>query len=256
MKLVDYLSQQFNISKRLAKKYIKEKKVLIDGKFIKENLEIANIENHHISLNIDIKKVKYNLDEFIISNYENVLFLYKRPFMHTERHKLEDSLTISDIVSEHFKEYKLISRLDFETDGVIAAIKDGYKPENVLKKYLAVVIGNFPEDTIVFNKIDYNKRKKVKVLEEIDLEHPSNIKVINSNKNYSLLEITIFKATRHQIRAHLSYLGYPILGDTLYGDKQYKRLMLSCIYTKIDNFEAHSPKKENFLKEYQNLISI
>ncbi|MGA1847090.1 pseudouridine synthase family protein [Deferribacter abyssi] len=251
MKISDYLANKYNISKRLAKKYIKEGFVFVDQKIIKKDFEISN--NSKIILNVNQKTFTYNINNYLIRKYDNILFLYKPPFMHTERLRIEDDLTISDIVSKEFPEYILISRLDFETDGVIGAIKKDYIIEIMQKKYYAVVKGNFQKEVKLSKKIDYKKRKKVKVLDEDD-ENETIIRPLNFNNGFSLVEIILEKAKRHQIRAYLSYLGHPILGDKLYGGQQFERMMLSCIYTKINEFEAYSPKIKDFIDNYYNFI--
>ncbi|KAA0257029.1 hypothetical protein FHQ18_10700 [Deferribacter autotrophicus] len=251
MKISEYLVDKYKISKRLAKKYIKEGLVFVDQKIIKKDFEISN--NSKIVLNVNQKTFDYNINDFLIKKYDDILFLYKPPFMHTERLRIEDDLTISDIVNKEFPEYTLISRLDFETDGVIGAIKKDYIIEIMQKKYYAVVEGNFQKEVKLSKKIDYKKRKKVKVLEEDD-KNETIIRPLNFNNGFSLVEITLEKAKRHQIRAYLSYLGHPILGDKLYGGIPYNRMMLSCIYTKINEFEAYSLNKNNFLKIFNQLI--
>ena len=55
----------------------------------------------------------------------------------------------------------------------------------------------------------------------------------NSEKNCSLLMIKLKTSLRHQIRAQLSYLGYPILGDELYGGSSSLRIFLHAFYYEI-----------------------
>lgn len=47
-----------------------------------------------------------------------------------------------------------------------------------------------------------------------------NVKTIESCGTYSLLELELLTGRSHQLRAHLSYLGNPIIGDAKYGDKK------------------------------------
>ena len=46
------------------------------------------------------------------------------------------------------------------------------------------------------------------------------VKTVESNGAYSLVEINLITGSSHQIRAHLAYLGSPIIGDNKYGDKK------------------------------------
>lgn len=58
----------------------------------------------------------------------------------------------------------------------------------------------------------------------------SHFKVLDRFENYTYLEVKLETGRTHQIRVHLSYLGYPILGDEKYG--RSKRI--SCLYK--DNY--------------------
>ena len=58
--------------------------------------------------------------------------------------------------------------------------------------------------------------KKVPGSKEIAME----VKTLKSNGAFSFLEINLITGRSHQIRAHLSHLGNPVLGDTKYGDRK------------------------------------
>jgi hypothetical protein len=49
---------------------------------------------------------------------------------------------------------------------------------------------------------------------------------VSLNAHYSVVELKLETGRTHQIRIHLSTLGFPILGDTLYGGKDFERVML------------------------------
>lgn len=81
-------------------------------------------------------------------------------------------------------------------------IKDGF--------YKAYILKN--EDTNISKIYD----KKVPNSKEIEMK----VKTIQTNGAYSFLEIYLITGRTHQIRAHLSHLGNPLVGDTKYGDKE------------------------------------
>ena len=78
---------------------------------------------------------------------------------------------------------------------------------------------------------DHKERKFIKET----MEGKILIKKIhyNSEKNCSLLMVKLKTGLRHQIRAQLSYLGYPILGDELYGGSSSLRIFLHAFYYEI-----------------------
>jgi 23S rRNA-/tRNA-specific pseudouridylate synthase len=251
MKLSDYCKINFKISNRVFKKYLKEEKILLNHKIITKNKEIFPEDN--IKLNIETPDLSYNLQDYLIKETESIVFLYKPPFMHSERHKPDDSLTIEDIIKKDFPDKQLITRLDYETDGLIAAVNSGYKIEKIKKIYLAKINGIFNENKTINNKIDAKNNKKVKVLNESSA-NKTYIKPYKIFSKQSIVKVEIEKATRHQIRAYLSYLNFPIIGDSLYGNNENCRLQLHCLSNEINEITCNSSKEETFLKECPKII--
>ena len=249
MKISDYLSDRYKISKRLAKKYIHSGKVYTNNNQIKRN-SILEPETNKPTLKIQkIGNDRIN-DKYLLKKTDDVVFLFKPAFIHSARHRLGDSLTMQDMIDKNFPNYHLISRLDFETEGLIAAVNNNMATINTSKKYCAVVNGCFNKRLLLYNKIDASHKKKVKVLKSKG-EYCTEIKSIKTNNNYSLVDITLEKATRHQIRSYLAYYGFPILGDKLYGNKSAEsKLMLHCYYTKINNEECYT----NGINEFFNIF--
>ena len=144
-------------------------------------------------------------------------------------------------------------RLDYEADGVIGIISKNIPLNNISKSYYAVVCGDFKSNIILSNKIDAENKQKVKVLED-NGGFPAVIKKVSSNGKYSLISVALEKAARHQVRAFLSYLHFPILGDKLYGGANFKRLCLHCFSYTINNKTVMCKKQtDEFLKMYKSL---
>ncbi|MCX8084404.1 MAG: RNA pseudouridine synthase [Calditerrivibrio sp.] len=236
MRLSDFLSKKYNISKRLSKKYIR--KGLVYSGAIKISRDIPVEEHQDFKIILENKTYHYNPMDYILYRSPEILFLYKPPFMHTERHTPEDDLCISDIVVYESYDYKLISRLDYETDGILAAVNKKIRIEQTFKRYRAWVNGYLNNEIIFDKKIDASKKRKVSILDEKG-DNVLIIKPVDHIKNYTLIEVEINYAHRHQIRAATSYLGFPIVGDKLYGKAENIRLMLQCFYTQVNNYELH-----------------
>lgn len=126
----------------------------------------------------------------------------------------------------------ICNRLDRNTSGIIIGAKNfpslqamnkGIKEGNVKRYYKCMVKGKVKENMLLDGylvkdgdknivKIVQNDRKKAKrILTEIE--------VLESRDEYSLLQIDLITGRTHQIRAHLASVGHPIIGDTKYGDK-------------------------------------
>jgi len=91
------------------------------------------------------------------------------------------------------------------------------------KYYICIVKGDTPENGEIKSYITKNETKN-KVM--INNEKSDTAKTahtiynkITSNDGYSLLSVELITGRSHQIRAHLSSIGHPIIGDKKYGDK-------------------------------------
>lgn len=248
MRLSARLSEIYGISRRNAKKYITEGRVSLNSRAVRKDIEVAGDENPLL----EIKQTEqiYDIDSFIISIKNDVIFYYKPPFMHSERHTPEDPISISDLVPST---HRLISRLDHETDGVLAAVGNKVDVKDVNKIYIAIVENRFPDRLYMDNAIDAAKRKKVKVLDTKGI-NPVVFTCRMFFKGFSVVSAELKHANRHQLRAYLSHSGFPIVGDKLYGGREFPRLMLHCEYTSVNNNEETSKRSDNFLDYFSNHI--
>ncbi len=134
----------------------------------------------------------------------------------------------------------IVHRLDKETSGLLVIAKNNSSHLNLVKqfaqhsiqrKYIALVSGRveFDED-IIEAPIGRHpvKRKNMAVSFTQNTKYARTAyKTLKRSKDFSLLELKPFTGRTHQLRVHLAYLGYPILGDSKYGKKDsFSRLAL------------------------------
>jgi 23S rRNA-/tRNA-specific pseudouridylate synthase len=146
-------------------------------------------------------------------------------------------------VNTHNYDRGLLFRLDYETSGVMVlaknerflkSMRENFDTAMKRKFYWAIVEGEFDKEgrwTHYFKPTGHKGTKqKVSEFETADT-HVGTLSVlkISSNQGKSLLLVNLKTGLRHQIRAQLSYLGFPILGDELYGGKQAERLFLHAL---------------------------
>ena len=127
----------------------------------------------------------------------------------------------------------ICNRLDRNTSGIIIGAKnyDSLKEINeatknnyIRKFYKTIVKGRVAKEIkaeAYLSKDEDRNIVDISLNEDEDSKKiVTNIKPLKySNNNYTLLEIELITGRTHQIRGHLSALGYPIIGDRKYGDK-------------------------------------
>ena len=247
MRLSVYCAEKFKISRRQVKEAIKNGLISIDKSIITKDIEITGTEN--IKADFNVKQLDYNLSDYLLYQDDNYVFLYKPPFIHSERLHIDDDLTVSDIY-KNFPEYSPLSRLDYEADGIIGMIHKDTQLNNISKSYYAFVNGKFPEYIKLSKKIDADNKKKVKILDD-DTGFPAVMKRIKFNGKISLIEVTLEKAARHQVRAFSAYLNHSIIGDKLYNGLPFERLCLHCFKYTINDKTFYCQKQtEAFLQLY------
>ncbi len=123
----------------------------------------------------------------------------------------------------------IVHRLDKDTSGVLIVAKNDFahinlseqiKNREVEKTYITLVRGIVKENEATINMPigrSEKDRKKMAVTKN-GKNAITHFKVLKRYKNYTLLEVKIETGRTHQIRVHLSYIGYPIVGDYTYSN--------------------------------------
>ena len=126
----------------------------------------------------------------------------------------------------------IVHRLDKNTSGIMVVAKNDFahldlsrqiKNRQITKKYIALVYGKVENESgIIDAPIGRNlrDRKKMAVIEGKSRAALTKFKVLKRFLDYTLLEIEIYTGRTHQIRVHLSFIGYPVVGDKVYSRKK------------------------------------
>lgn len=123
--------------------------------------------------------------------------------------------------------YRCINRLDRDTTGLLIIAKhmlsasilgDMIKHREIHREYLAIASGEVPKEGMIDAPI---ARKEDSVIERcVDFERGeravTHYRRLDCKNGYSLILLRLETGRTHQIRVHMKYLGYPLIGDYLY----------------------------------------
>lgn len=244
MRLDKYLAEQIEEATRsYLEKLIDNSYVKINSKVINKNgRKLKSGEKIEISIpeeeNIDIEAenipldIVFENDDFILVNkkYNMVVHPAYGNYNGTLVNALLYYTNNLSSVNGNIRP-GIIHRLDKDTSGLILVAKNNFAhaklasmftDKTIHKTYLCIVKGNFSDENLegrIENLIgrDTKDRKKMAVVKENGKLAISNYRVVEQVKDYSLVEVLIETGRTHQIRVHMKYKGYPLLGDELYG---------------------------------------
>lgn len=236
--LKQVLKQEFNISDRLLLKLKQNQKIYLNNQivYIHHKIIVDDVIDIYIDFeedNSNIVPKKMDLDILYEDKYMLILNKPAGVAIHPSCEHFETSL--SNGVKYYFdsinlkKKIRPVNRLDKDTSGVVIFAKNEYVQECLVKQMKS---GIFKKYYIAFvNGILENKngiinipiaRKNNSIIERCISEDGdiaiTDYFVITELNNISMLYINLKTGRTHQIRVHMSYLGHPIIGDSLYGE--------------------------------------
>ena len=235
IKINDYLKER-GVSSRLIRRSVKSENIYLNGKLIKKNKKLK--VNDIISLRFEDEEPNGKVEKKaldILYEDDDLILINKEPFMVTHTAKDDSDGTLLNYLLGYFDENKIkrkvrfVNRLDRDTSGIVVACKNSFTQDKISgdfrdkveKKYLAICSGIFKEkegiiDAPIATSED-NIRREVNYV--IGKKSITSYKVLEEYDKMSLVRLTLYTGRTHQIRVHLSHLGHPIIGDSLYGEK-------------------------------------
>ncbi len=245
-RLDNFLTEITNLSRSKVQAAIKKGDVRVNAAIKKSSYILK--ENDKIEYAIapenEVKIVPQDIPLDILYEDENMLVVNKPSGMLTHPTALECENTLvnallyqygenlSDINGEFRR--GILHRLDRNTSGLLMIAKNNrtheflaeqIKNHSIVKKYRAIVKGNYPDSETQINlPIGRNLKQPHKMCVTPDGKDSTTlVKVLKHFGNEaSYLELTLITGRTHQIRVHLSYMNHPIYNDTLYGAGQGK----------------------------------
>ena len=247
-----FLSGKTDFTRTRIQQLIKDRNITVNGKPTKSSYKIE--ENDEIIIEVpevettEIKPENIKID--VVYEDSDIAVINKQAGLVVHPAHGHYSGTLVNAILYHIKDLSgingeirpgIVHRLDKDTSGLIviakndkvhAALTEMFQEKKIRKTYLAILKGklNKSEGKIVTQiGRDKNDRKKMTVIDDVakGKNAITNYRVISQNNLFTLVKVNIETGRTHQIRVHMRHLGYPILGDSVYGRKDNeKRQML------------------------------
>lgn len=200
-------------------KLIKKRVTYINDKKANTSSKVADQDIIKIYANIDIEE-KQNLNEIykipIIYEDENLIAINKPKGIASQ-----GGMNIKISIDKIFPKYKLVHRLDKDTDGVMLLAKTLYAAQRLTEAFKDRKIYKYYElEAFFFQPLKIEKGV-------INNSHgTSKYKVISKTDNIYHIHVQPITGKKHQIRLHINALGGHILGDKLYtpASSPYQRI--------------------------------
>ena len=259
------------IPQSLIEKDLRNGKIKVNKKKIKSSYKLVKNDKIYLynfsykNFSIDKKKFipKKNIiketEKDIIENNDNFIIINKTAGLPVQGGtKISENVTNILSNSIYFKDLKpyIVHRIDKDTSGILIIAKNRetaqqltslFRIRKIHKSYLALSFGEIDKEKNILdnNLIRYEGKKKV--IERAITHYDT----IDKNNKYTFFKLKPITGRKHQIRKHLTDIGYPIVGDNKYFFKKQsknKNLMLHAYEIKfmLNNkkytFKASIPK--------------
>ena len=268
-----FLSGKTEFTRTRIQQLIKDRNITVNGKPTKSSYKIE--ENDEIIIEVpevettEIKPENIKID--IVYEDSDIAVINKQAGLVVHPAHGHYSGTLVNAILYHIKDLSgingeirpgIVHRLDKDTSGLIViakndkvhtALTEMFQEKKIRKTYLAILKGklNKSEGKIVTQiGRDKNDRKKMTVIDDITKGKNAitNYKVVSQNNLFTLVKVNIETGRTHQIRVHMRYLGYPILGDSVYGRKDNEKRQMLHAY-KLEFIHPVTGRQMEFIGE-------
>ncbi|AWN20721.1 RluA family pseudouridine synthase [Streptococcus sobrinus] len=242
LRLDKALADLTNLSRSQANLAIKEGTVLVNGRTqkAKYNVKTGDIISYEEPKEEVLDYLAEDIPLDIIYEDQDVAVINKPQGMVVHPSAGHSSGTLVNALLYHIKDLSTINgivrpgivhRIDMDTSGLLMIAKNDQahqalaselKDKKSLRKYLAIVHGNLPNDRGVIEAPigRSEKDRKKQAVTAKGKPAVTHFKVLERFGSYTLVELRLETGRTHQIRVHMAYIGHPLAGDPLYGPRK------------------------------------
>ncbi|WP_145387592.1 RluA family pseudouridine synthase [Staphylococcus capitis] len=239
--------------------WIKEDLVKVNDKVIKSNYKVK-LNDHIIVTEKEVVEADIQPEDLDLDIYyedDDVAIVYKPKGMVVHPSPGHYTGTLVNGLMYQIKNLSgingeirpgIVHRIDKDTSGLLMVAKNDIAhrglveqlmAKSVKRKYTALVHGNIPHD---YGTVDApigrnkNDRQAMAVVDD-GKEAVTHFNVIEHFKDYTLIECELETGRTHQIRVHMKYIGYPLVGDPKYGPKRTLDIGGQALHAGVIGFE-------------------
>lgn len=236
------LSDLTDLSRSVANEQIKAGLVLVNGqaKKAKYSVQAGDVISYQVPEVEEIDYVAEDIPLEIIYQDADVAVVNKPQGMVVHPSAGHTSGTLVNALLYHVKDLSAINgvlrpgivhRIDKDTSGLLMIAKNDeahtrlaeeLKAKKSLRKYIAIVHGNLPNDRgMIEAPIGRSEKdRKKQAVTAKGKEAVTRFQVLERFGDYTLVELTLETGRTHQIRVHMAYIGHPVAGDEAYGPRK------------------------------------
>ncbi len=239
-----FVAERTELTRSAAVRLIENESILLFGKPIAKNYKLREGD----VLTVDIPEAEpyealpENIPLDIVFEDDDIVVVNKPKGMVVHPAAGNPSGTLVNALLYHCKDSLsgiggvvrpgIVHRIDKDTEGLLVAAKNDsahlqlaeqIKEHKVSRIYYAIALGNFKEDS---GRVDApigrhpTDRKKMAVIRDSTQKSRNAVthwSVVERFGKYTLVRCELETGRTHQIRVHMSHIGHPLLGDSLYG---------------------------------------
>ncbi|NLH44856.1 MAG: RluA family pseudouridine synthase [Acholeplasmataceae bacterium] len=238
-----FLAEKLNLSRANVQKMMEAELITAGSKVVKANHKVKDGELFVIRYQeaVPLEVVAENIPIDILYEDQDVIVVNKARGMVVHPAAGNYTGTLVNALLYHCKNLSgingvirpgIVHRLDKDTSGVMIVAKNDnahvslseqIQTKSAKRTYLVVVRGNVKQDSGRIETLigrDSKDRKKMSVVSKNGREAITEYEVLERFGRFSLLQCRLLTGRTHQIRVHMEYLGYPVVGDPKYSPQK------------------------------------